>query len=348
MHRTTFRRVLCGIALLELVVAGGITAAASATAPGKNGAIAFRRYFDDQQTRGALFTVQPDGTHARQLTHPPRGIVDDQPSWAPDGSLIAFTRCAPNDGFCHVWTVAPDGSGITPVGPLCPAGADEQTCPDDGHADFSPDSKQLVFVQATGEVKQVPITGEQIEHAAIAVMNRGGSGRHVVYTTRNFAADLDYPVFSPDGKRIVFERHNSGLSRPVGKHAVFVIGVDGSNLHRITPWAENDGDNPDWSPDGNWIIYHSHLDDPTGQAQYYLVHPNGTGRRQLTHFAKGTQVTSASFSPDGTSVAFAKGPEGGNIDVYTMRLDGTELHRLTRSKLWDSGSDWGPGRASTT
>lgn len=62
------------------------------------------------------------------------------------------------------------------------------------------------------------------------------------------------PVFSPDGKQIVFERHNSGLSKPVDKHAVFVVGVDGSNLHRITPWAENDGDNPDWSPNGKWII----------------------------------------------------------------------------------------------
>lgn len=327
--------------LILLAIVGAFAATASATAPGKNGAIAFRRYFDDQQTWGAVFTVQPDGTHAHQVTHPPKGVVDDQPDWSPDGSLISFTRCLPNNGLCHVWTVAPDGSGSAPVGPLCAAGANEQTCPDDGHPDFSPDSKQLVFVQSTGQVKQVPVTGDQIEHSAITVMNRDGSGRHVVFTTNNFAADLDYPVFSPDGKQIVFERHNSGLSKPVDKHAVFVVGVDGSYLHRITPWAENDGDNPDWSPNSKWIIYHSHVDDPTGQAQYYLVHPDGTGRKQLTHYPKGTHVTSASFSPDGTSITFAKGPEGGNIDVFTMQLDGTHVTRLTHSPLWDSAPDWG-------
>jgi Tol biopolymer transport system component len=330
------------VGLVLLAVVGTIAAAASATAPGKNGQIAFRRYFDDQQTWGAVFTMRPDGTQARQLTHPPRGVVDDQPDWAADGSLIAFTRCAPNNGTCHVWTTAPDGSGLGPVGSLCPAGANEQACPDDGHADFSPDSKQLVFVQATGQVKQVRVTGDQIEHSAIALMNRDGSGRRVIYTTNGFAADLDYPVFSPDGKQVVFERHNSGLSRPLDKHAIFVIGVDGSNLHRLTPWSENDGDNPDWSPNGKWILYHSYIDDPSGQSQYFLIHPDGTGRKQLTHFAKGTHIGSASFSPEGGSIVFSKGPEGGNIDVYTMHLDGTQLHRLTRSKLWDSAPGWGP------
>ena len=319
-----------------------LLSSANATAPGKNGAITFRRYFDDQQSWGAVFTVQADGTHARQVTHPPKGVVDDQPDWAPDGSLISFTRCASNRGLCHTWTVAPDGSALAPVGPLCAAGANEQSCPDDGHPDFAPNSKQLVFVQSTGQVKQVPITGDQIEHSAIAMMNVDGTGRHVIYTTNGFAADLDYPVFSPDGKQVVFERHNSGLSKPVDKHAVFVIGVDGSNLHRITPWAENDGDNPDWSPDGRWIIYHSRVDDPAGQAQYFLVHPDGTGRKQITHFAKGTHLTSASFAPDGSSIAFAKGPEGGNVDVFTMELDGSHLQRVTRSKLWDSAADWGP------
>ena len=327
--------------LVALIVVAVATTEATATAPGKNGSIVYRTYFDLQHSRGAIFTMGDDGSAKKQISHPPRGTVDDQPAWAPDGRVIAFTRCLPNEGACHVWTVAADGSGPAPVGKLCPAGANEQTCPDEAHAAFSPDSKRLVLVQSTGAEKQVPITGQQIEHSAIAVMNRDGSGRHAIYTTNGFAADLDYPAFSPDGKHVVFERHNSGLSTPVDKHAVFVIGVDGSNLRRLTPWAENDGDNPDWSPNGKWIIYHSHLDDPSGQSQYFLVHPDGSGRKQITHFAKGTHVASASFSPDGTSIAFSKGPEGENIDVFTMRLDGTQLRRLTRSKLWDSAPDWG-------
>jgi TolB protein len=340
MHAYHRRRLAALLALA--VTAITVVSTASATVPGKNGRIAFRRYFDAQQTWGAVFTIRQDGTQERQITRPPNGVVDDQPAWAPDGSRIAFTRCPSNGGLCHVWTVAPDGSAARPAGPLCPSGAHETTCPDDGGASFSPDSRQLAFVQSTGQVKRVPITGDQIEHSAIATMNRDGSGRHVLYTTNTFAADLAYPVFSPNGKQLVFERHNSGLSTPAGKHAVFVIGIDGSGLRQLTPWAQNDGDNPDWSPDGRWILFHSHLDDPSGQAQYFLIHPDGTARKQITHFPKGTYVASASFSPDGRAIVFSKGPQGGNIDVFIMRPDGGNIHRVTRSTLWDSAPAWGP------
>jgi hypothetical protein len=40
--------------------------------PTRNGQIVFRRYFNPEQTKGALFTMNPDGSHVRQITHPPR------------------------------------------------------------------------------------------------------------------------------------------------------------------------------------------------------------------------------------------------------------------------------------
>jgi hypothetical protein len=43
------------------------------------GQIAFRRWLDPDQTEGALFTMNPDGSHIRQITHPPNGWRDDDP-----------------------------------------------------------------------------------------------------------------------------------------------------------------------------------------------------------------------------------------------------------------------------
>src|SRR5215204_4437862 len=40
--------------------------------PTRNGLIVFRRYFDPDQTKGAIFTMNPDGSHVSQITHPPR------------------------------------------------------------------------------------------------------------------------------------------------------------------------------------------------------------------------------------------------------------------------------------
>src|SRR3954469_4094146 len=97
--------------LIVLASVLGLAVAASAshaTAPGKNGRIAFRRWFNNDQTWGAIFTIDPDGTGERQLTHPARGTRDEQPDWSPDGSLLVFTRSDPGQGYA-VYTVRADG-----------------------------------------------------------------------------------------------------------------------------------------------------------------------------------------------------------------------------------------------
>ena len=44
----------------------------------RNGQIVFRRYFDPDQTKGAIFTMNPDGSHIRQITHPPPQGLEGQ------------------------------------------------------------------------------------------------------------------------------------------------------------------------------------------------------------------------------------------------------------------------------
>src|SRR5215211_1876324 len=61
-------------------------------APTRNDQIVFRRYFDPDHTKGALFTMNPDGSHISQIIHPPKGWRDDSPVWSPDGTMVAFYR----------------------------------------------------------------------------------------------------------------------------------------------------------------------------------------------------------------------------------------------------------------
>lgn len=311
-----------GVVVLATSLA--IVAPSHATFRGKNGPIAFRRYFGSAHTWGAVFTINADGTGERQVTHPAKGTVDDQPDWAPNGSLIAFERC-PKKGSCRLYTVKPDGSGLKKVFPACSQGA---TCGGDGPAAFAPDSHHLVFGRFDSGYGCCAIVVSDVQGKNLRIVTKGEKP----YT-------VGEPQLSPNGQRVAFIEATQPADHP---RAIFVVNTDGSGLHRVTPWSLNGGDAPDWSPDGKWILFRSKVDVEGKQSQIYLVHPDGSGLRQLTHFKSGTVVTSSSFSPDGTQIAFATTGVGGNADVFVMALDGSSITAVTRTAAWDSAPDWGP------
>jgi TolB protein len=306
----------------------------STTAPGKNGAIAFKRYLDSARTTGAIFTMDANGQNARQVTTPGSGTVDDQPDWSPDGSLLVFYRCAPASP-CGVYTVKPDGSALTPLLP-CSASSE---CEDGEGGTFLPDGKRVVFTRASGEVRHLS-GGDQIEHSDIVVRDVAGGSEQVLIRSRPFAGDYLSPHFSPDGSQFVYIRSNSGLAKPARAHALFVARADGSHQRRVTAWSLDGGDDPDWSPDGRLILFRTY-EGGEQQSQIATIRPDGSGLRTLTHFKPGTTVLSHSFSPDGKRIVFAKSGRGGEPDLFVMRANGSGIRPLTRTAIWDSAPDWG-------
>lgn len=59
MSRPTLLRPLAASAAVVLVAV--CAASALATSPDDNGQIAFRRYLTDDRSKGAIFTIAPDG-----------------------------------------------------------------------------------------------------------------------------------------------------------------------------------------------------------------------------------------------------------------------------------------------
>jgi Tol biopolymer transport system component len=186
-----------------------------------------------------------------------------------------------------------------------------------------------------------------IENVGIYIMNADGSGvRQLTQKVRPSRGEDSDPQWSPDGRRIVFQRVNVRSARPADGVALWIIDLASGREHRVTPWELRAGDTPDWSPDGRRILFHSNVGGPEEiSANLYTVRPNGTGLRQLTFAEGGTlQYLGSSYSPDGRKITVGRRPETGgtNADVMVMNADGTRIRHVTRTPLYDSYPDWGP------
>jgi TolB protein len=323
-------RFVTAAALVAVVVAAATAATvASATAPGKNGQIAFRRYFDPEHEKwGAIFTINANGKAEHQVTQPPRNTLDDQPDWAPDGSRIVFERCA-SDAGCRVATVRTDGSDLQYLTPQCSeADPGPDTCLDIRGPAYSPDGTKIVFAWVTGPDKVFGDGSDQAEGMELDIMNADGTGRTQILKLGPYEADLNYAQFSPDGKRLVFEQHNSPLGKPSHGRAVFVVNVDGTGLKQL----DHLGNDVAWSPDGKRLVdTHALFDADSSKGPYHVglwvMDADGSNKHQITlvgkqcrnECANGEQHNEGQWSPDATRIAFKR-------DLYTK----PENFRFTR------------------
>ncbi len=349
MNRTGWRPLTVIAAVVVMVT--GLAGPAAATFPGDNGRIAFRRYFNPEHTRGAVFTMRPDGSGERQVTHPPAGFFDDDPDWSPNGERLAFIRvnrnaCGVDCLSASLFVIEADGSDLKQLTSSKP-GVD---CANGGGCAagpaWSPDGKTIAFQRQTG-----PLIGEEWAETAIYLIGADGRGlTQVTQQQRPSTGSDDAPQFSPDGRTLAFERRNIRGALPVDGMAVWTVRVDGRHEKRLTPWRLRGGDTTDWSPDGKRILFESNENgSPDVSANIYSIRKDGSDLRQLT-FAHGggVQHFASSYSPDGRHITFARtpgvGPDG-NADIYKMTVDGHHVRRVTSNPLWESRPDWGPSES---
>jgi Tol biopolymer transport system component len=142
------------------------------------------------------------------------------------------------------------------------------------------------------------------------------------------------PTWSPDGKSILFASNVDGDTQ------LYASEVSGKGLHRVSNLPGIRG-RSDWSPDGQSIVTYS---GGSWQHEVYLMSADGSGARMLSPV--GGNAQGPSFSPDGKWVAFTAyydhpGDEHG-CEIYIVRVDGTDMRRLTDNDYCDYQPRWGP------
>jgi Tol biopolymer transport system component len=300
---------------LGLVVGTGPT---QAKVPGSNGQIVFARS-DPAVDNSYIFTINPDGTHEEQLLDTFAQI----PTWSPDGSRIAMICC---DLALAPTIINADGSGFIqlPIPPGFPIG---------GCNVWSSDGTRL----ACGFGGFDP---PQPERDGMYTLRASDGGDPIQVTTQPGEDGPD--DFSPDGSRIVFFRIDYSRPEKV-QTALFIVGVDGSGLRRLTSWGLG-GLRASWSPDGRWIVFDN-------DTRIWVVHPDGSGLEKILIDTGGRpyRARQPAWSPDGTMIALSMRilEDGEHRDIYTMRPDGTHLVQVTDSPTMDEFPDWGTHSLAT-
>jgi Tol biopolymer transport system component len=246
------------------------------------------------------------------------------PGFAPDGKRLALT----GGNFSQVDVMNSDGSGRRTVHQG--KGRSVFSMAWSRHGDWIAFAVGPTFAGA----------GDRVDLAAV---RPDGTGYRKL--TKD-AGNNGFPAFSPDGRQLVFR---SGRG---GEKNLYIMNRDGTGLRRLTKgrWTDTMAD---WSPTGEWIVFASDRD---GDFEVWLVHPDGSGLHKLV--AGGGRNNHPHFAPDGRWVVFTSQRAGYSAEeaslphqfqpygeLFAVRVDGTDLLRLTHNGYEEGTPAWGPATA---
>ncbi len=200
-------------------------------------------------------------------------------------------------------------------------------------------------------------THNEIDDSVVAFPVTGGEPWLV-------AEDAEIPYWSPDGSQI-------GLTYGGWRLADWALNLDGGvievdeNARPISEVAPmvvgyHEDFSPGWSPDGQWIAYHSHRSEEPGSYysdvgstdSIYIRRPEAPGEDEINLFDFGWEVGNADWSPDGRQLVFESWDEErpgvswpwiATIDPETGETLSVDRLRLPEGVTNVSWSAWSPG-----
>jgi TolB protein len=207
---------------------------------------------------------------------------------------------------------------------------------------LSPDGKNIVF-----DSNRLRTESEPINMVDLFVM--ASDGTEHTHLTRGSSAS-----WAPDGRHITFHASASGAGLPIRMDPgapptdsdVFIVNVDDAATGQQAPINITNSetlieDDPNWSPDGQRIVYTAHdvNDDPmvSTTAEVFVI--TGSGARVRLTF-NSEEERAPAWSPDGSKIAFMCRYGGNDFEICVMNPDGSGLVQVTNNTVQELSIRW--------
>lgn len=171
---------------------------------------------------------------------------------------------------------------------------------------------------------------------AIYGMKAAGGGEHRLVaekgdpeTAQRLFFQID-PAWTHDGTRIAF------ASKREGPFRIFVMNADGTGTRRITR-SKKDDVKPSFSPDDTRLVFSR-----GAPGDLYVVGLDGGEPERVTRTEIVDEAEPA-WSPDGEWIVYARREPNVQVrELWLVRPDGSDNHRLTNLQGISGGPQWSP------
>ena len=182
------------------------------------------------------------------------------------------------------------------------------------------------------------VTGRQIAYigrAGLWIARYDGSFRRRL-ANHPARGELNHPDWSPDGRRIVFQRERY-IDDDTIISDLYAVAVKSAGLTRLTRSPLTWEFGPDWSPDGRHIAYsRSPAEGDRPEGIFGLSVATGRSTRLTSYY----EDENPDWSPDGTRIAFSCfSPVRGGI--FVVKVNGSDQRTLVPA-AWVSSPSWSP------
>ncbi|KAF1350441.1 tricorn protease N-terminal domain-containing protein [Lizonia empirigonia] len=288
----------------------------------------------------SIYAVRANGNDFHQVTTKSEYCLGS-PKWSPDGKRVLYYEITAE----NTWDAHRPESLKSVSGQLV-------------SVDFETSKDRVEHTSGEG-LKMSP---QWLANGTIAYLLKNTANEGLSCLTGNSTISVPRsirsPAWSPDGTKVVYEKVDFNVIRPMGNDVFLQLSRQGhlaitqkqlgnSSIVTMNPDLNSrkvsGGFRPSWSPDGQWLVFGLgswFQSRATGNASLYRVTANGSYFEQLTDGSVNTGFPS--FSSDGKHIVYRVW--GREYGLRIMDLSTRKVTVLTNSTStnYDSVPFWSP------